>query len=140
MSSESPDRPSQPPWDYRVIRDRVTPERLGSYVAASGGDLDGAFALYEWNMRASAAMLMTIGMVEVVVRNALDEQLQTWAAARYPTRSWFDTAPLDVKGRQDVAKARTRATRTVSQPAVHGKVIAELSIGFWRYFVASRYL
>jgi hypothetical protein len=118
----------------------VTSERLGSYLSASNHDLERAFALYEWNMRASAPMLMTIGMVEVVVRNALDEQLRAWAVARHPGRSWLDAAPLDIKGKQDIAKATQLATRRVAHPAVHGKVIAELSIGFWRYLVASRYL
>src|SRR6266545_7208644 len=55
-------------------------------------------------------------------------------------RSWFDAAPLDERGREDVARARERATRRGRDVEVHGKVIAELSVGFWRYLVASRYL
>jgi hypothetical protein len=39
-----------------------------------------------------------------------------------------------------VIKARERATRRGRDPAIHGKVVAELSFGFWRYLVASRYL
>ena len=37
-------------------------------------------------------------------------------------------------------KARERATRHGRDPEVHGEVVAELSFGFWRYLVASRYL
>lgn len=131
---------STPGWDYNIIRDRLTSERLGSYMAASGHDLERAFHLYEWNMRASASILSTTAMVEVVVRNALDEKLRDWARRQHPGNSWLDIAPLDDKGHTDVAKARTRATRYGRQPEVHGKVVAELSLGFWRYLVASRYL
>jgi hypothetical protein len=129
-----------PAWDYGVIRDRLTPERLASYLDATGQDLMRAFALYEWNVRAAAGVLATVAMVEVVVRNALDERLREWSARRSPGTSWFDLAPLDEQGREDVATARRRATKYGRRAEVHGKVVAELSLGFWRYLVATRYL
>ena|SRR6266545_1655151 len=69
-------------WGDAVIRDRLTVERSGSYLAATGQDLERAFQLYEWNIRASAGVLTTTAMVEVVVRNALDEQLRGWVGRR----------------------------------------------------------
>lgn len=66
----------QPARDYRALSQLLTAERLGSYLHWSGGDLGVAFALYEWNMSASAAVMHTTGMVEVVVRNAMDRALQ----------------------------------------------------------------
>ena len=128
-----------PARDYATLRDLLTDERLGSYLHWSSGDVEAAFALYEWNMAASAAVMHTTGMVEVIVRNAMDRVLQDMAGARrWP--SWFDGAPLDRRGRADIRKARERATRFGSQPEVHGKVVAELTLGFWRYLAASRYL
>jgi len=132
--------PAARQWDYNTIRDLVTSERLGSYMTSAGGDLEAAFRLYEWNIKASAGVLTTTAMVEVVVRNALDQQLRNWARHRHGGRSWFDVAPLDLRGRQDLAKARERATRRGRVPEVHGKVVAELPLGFWRFLVASRYL
>lgn len=108
MSTTSPHSRS---WDYARVQDRLTSERLSSYLQASGQDLDGAFDLYEWNMRASAAVMTTCAMVEVLVRNALDAEGRAWAARRHSGSSWFDAAPLDRQGRSDVAKARARATR-----------------------------
>ncbi len=133
LSSESP-----PAWRYAAIRDRLTSERLGSYLAAAGGDLDLAFALYEWNMEASAGALTTTGIVEVVVRNAIDEHLRE--RTKTAGVAWLDQVPLDAQGRRDITKARERATRHGREAEVHGKVFAELSFGFWRYLVASRYL
>lgn len=66
----------QPVRDYLSLSQLLTAERLGSYLHWSGGDLQAAFALYEWNMSASAAVMHTTGMVEVVVRNAMDRALQ----------------------------------------------------------------
>ena len=125
--------------DYDVLAHLLSSERLGSYTKWSGGDLSAAFALYEWNMTASAAMMHTTGMVEVVVRNAMDRALDELAVRKGWT-SWFDRAPLDGRGRGDIKKARDRATRFGADPELHGKVVAELSLGFWRYLAASRYL
>lgn len=130
---QAPDR------DYETLARLLSAERLGSYLRWSGDDLPGALALYEWNMTASAAIMHTTGMVEVVVRNAMDRALVDLGDAK-GWQSWFDRAPLDKRGRVDIQKARERATRFGSQPEVHGKVVAELSLGFWRYLAASRYL
>lgn len=125
--------------DRQRLTDLLSTERLSSYMRASDGDIDAAFTLYEWNMHASAAVTMTTGMVEVIVRNALDRELTRWAGER-DYRSWLESVPLDDRGMADIAKARMRATRDDRDPRVHGKVVAELTFGFWRYLVASRYL
>lgn len=136
----TPRAAQEPTWSYEALRDCLTHERLGSYLQASRGDLAGAFALYEWNMTASASVMTLTSMAEVVVRNALDRQMGSWAASRSSVLGWFDLAPLDPRGRADIAKARQRATRHGKIPEVHGKVIAELPLGFWRFLVESRYL
>lgn len=125
---------------YSDLLPFVTAERLGSYLRASGGDVADAFALYEWNMRAAASVMELTSMVEVVARNALDRELRDWAHRRRAGASWLDAAPLDPQGATDIRKARDRATRRGQRAEVHGRVIAELPLGFWRYLVESRYL
>jgi hypothetical protein len=124
-----------------MVRDRLSAERLGPYLVATDQDLAAAFALYEWNITAAASVLSTVAMAEVVVRNAMDTQLRGWATARRGGTSWLDAAPLDAQGRVDVSKARGYAQRTHrgGGPLPHGKVVAELNLGFWRYLAASRY-
>lgn len=118
----------------------VTAERLGSYLRASGGDVSDAFDLDEWHMRAAASVMELTSMVEVLTRNALDRVLRDWAHRRHSGASWLDVVPLDQQGSADIQKARDRATRRGRRPEVHGRVIAELPLGFWRYLVESRYL
>jgi hypothetical protein len=139
MANADEEASTVPTRDYATLHGLLTAERLGSYLSWSGGELEAAFTLYEWNMSASAALMHTTGMVEVVVRNAMDQTLQDLAEKR-GWSSWFDCAPLDQRGRTDIRKARDRATRFGAQPEVHGKVVAELTLGFWRYLAASRYL
>lgn len=125
---------------YNELVPLVTAERLGSYLRASEGDISDAFALYEWNMRAAASVMELTSMVEVLARNALDRELRAWSQERKAGASWLDAAPLDQQGAADLQKARGRATRGGRRSEVHGRVIAELPLGFWRYLVESRYL
>lgn len=126
---------------YEQLQELLSVERMTSYYQASNGNVLGAFKLYEWNMDASAAVMHTSGMVEVVLRNALDRSLSAWHESKRPGTDWLDLQVLDMRARQDIAEARQRASRRKRHGGIsHGKVVAELSFGFWRYLVASRYL
>jgi hypothetical protein len=107
-------------------------------MSAAGNDLAAALVLYEWDTHAAAALVQTAALAEVIVRNALDRELDAWAAKR-GQRSWFDAAPLDQRGRDALADARDRATRKGRLSEAHGKVVAELPLGFWRVLTASKY-
>jgi hypothetical protein len=124
--------------EYEELHELLTNERMGSYFNSSSGIL-GAFRLYEWNMSASASVMHTVGMVEVLVRNALDKSLASWSDSRHPGVDWLTLPMLDARARADITEAKRRASQR-NGVATHGKIIAELSFGFWRYLVASRYL
>ncbi len=120
------------------LRRLVSAERFGSYETQMGSET-GAVALYEWNLAMSAAIFETLGVVEVLVRNAFHAALTERHVGRGGVGPWYTGVWLDVKGRQDVASARDRATGRGRSVELQGKVIAELSFGFWRYLVARRY-
>ena len=119
---------------YALVRQRISAERFAPYEAEVDGNFEQAFALYEWNMRVSAAMFHAIGMLEVVLRNALHDQL-----SRARGRAWYHSAPLDFAAQRDVQQAVQRATRSGTPAEVPGKVIAELSFGFWRFLLSRKY-
>lgn len=116
----------------------MSPERLGPYVREMG-DASRAVALYEWNLMVSAALFEVLGAVEVILRNALHRELEVRHLERGGTGPWYDGTWLDEKGQQDIVVARERATNRGRDPERTGKVVAELSFGFWRYLVAKRY-
>jgi hypothetical protein len=82
-------------------------------------------------------------MLEVILRNALDRQLikyhrvtlkgdgRWYADSSMPWRSPRITEQID--------QARRQATANRRIPELHGKVIAELTFGFWRYILAAPY-
>ena len=124
--------------DSASVSALLSAERFLPYLVSASGDEYEAISLYHWNSRANAEIMHLTGMIEVFVRNAIDTQLARWARRR-GDHSWFDSVPLDAKGIADLARARVRA-RQISHPkVVHGRVIAELSFGFWRYLVTPRY-
>ena len=130
---------ASPSWNKATIQELLTPQRLSSYLTAASNDLSKALKLYEWNTHADAALVQTVALVEVVIRNAIDRELIIWARSRHAAASWFDIAPLDSRGLKVLSEARRRATQAGHRAEDHGKVIAELSFGFWRVLVASKY-
>ena len=122
--------------NYPRLMKIITAERMRSYLSDCGDDVPAAFELHEWNAHACGAIMETTGMVEVVVRNQLDRQLRAWALGRNASEYWFDAVPLDDQGRNSIGTAEYRTRRRPS----HGRVLAELSFGFWRFLVAKRYL
>ncbi|MBM7366238.1 hypothetical protein [Gordonia hydrophobica] len=125
--------------DSAVLGSLLTVTRLRSYLAATRGDLPAALRLYDWNTVVSAAVLATVAMVEVVVRNAMDTQLTLWADRRGED-SWLETIPLESRGLDDLDRAQKAVEVRGVSAQFHDHVVAELGLGFWRYLAAQRYL
>lgn len=104
-------------------------------------------ALYSWNARISGAFAELLQHVEVIVRNAMHQALTTHHATisgrptgtawfdgpRWVAHHWFGAEALDA-----ISVARRRAHHSAKRPRP-GKVVSELSFGFWRYLTSSRY-
>ncbi|GAB3799055.1 hypothetical protein [Micromonospora zhanjiangensis] len=132
--------------ELMVLERRLSPERLGPYKVACGGDLRAALALYRWNVEVTAALSATLGHVEVLLRNALHCELEAWSARTFGEPRWYlnprsSALPhgfLFAEALDDIAKARARAVRN-GRPETPGRVVAELNLGFWRFLLARRY-
>ena len=101
----------------------VTRERLSRYLSATGQDVSQALELYEYNVQLSEILYGILHGLEVTVRNAEHYALTT----SYGTAAWYDTAPLSSYWRDQVDKAK-RKPGAAGKP---GKVVAELTFGFW---------
>lgn len=128
------------PISLTLLERRLSAERLAPYRTATGGDLTRAVALYEWNAQVSAAFWATLGHVEVLIRNAMHEQLTVWSAKRFGQPLWYldPGRVLTEQARRDIATARQRATRD-GRAETPGRVVAELNLSFWRFLLAARY-
>lgn len=129
-----------PPSLGELLEHRLSVERLKPYRRACGDDLARAAQLYEWNAEVASAFSVVIGHFEVVLRNALHEQLTARQLASGRPGPWYGdplTLP-DEKRQEDVEKARERLSRS-RKAETPGRVVAELMFGFWRLLLDSRY-
>jgi hypothetical protein len=81
----------------------------------------------------------TLGYLEVILRNALHDQLAAWHANRQRPGEWFDD-PAQVllqHRRTDIAEAKRRIT-LAGRPLAPGRMVAELTFGFWRFLLDRR--
>ncbi|WP_299592843.1 hypothetical protein [uncultured Tateyamaria sp.] len=65
----------------------LSADRLGTYLAATGGDRAQAVRLYTWNTAVSAAFYGPLQALEVALRNAMNREL----ASAYG-QTWYDSA------------------------------------------------
>ncbi len=123
---------------HDIIVARLTQDRLESYLIATDGDSGAAIGLYDWNTSVASALHADLGRLEVIFRNAIDQALVRHGEAKGWQTAWYRRRQL-FAGREgsrawnDIDGALYRAGRKSSSQLVHGKVIAELSFGFWRY-------
>lgn len=118
----------------------LTAERLHPYLAAVGGDLDQAIALYAWNTQIGGAFFEDLGVMEVVLRNSMHEQLQAQQARSPRPGHWFDeaTSPLDRHRLDDISKAKNQVAHD-GHAITAGRVVAQLMLGFWKQLLAAKY-
>lgn len=118
--------------------------RFGVYLSAVGGNRRLALALYEWNTVTSAAFQRDLAHLEIALRNAYDQAIVAntpagsphWTADPYRLfpvrwRTAKDGTRFDVNRRP--REQIERAVYEAGADAPPGKVVAELTFGFWRY-------
>ncbi|MEW1600379.1 hypothetical protein [Streptomyces sp. NPDC093808] len=101
--------------------------------------------LYWWNVEAAAALYAPLQCVEVAVRNALHDCL----VRAYGRQDWWQSAPLDERGKRLVEDAtrkcrhnearRARELRRSARPVTVDDIVTELNFGFWATLLVSRY-
>ncbi len=130
----------------------LSPPRFAVYLRAAKYDRDAGLHLYEWNARLGSAFGHDLAHLEVGLRNAYDRVLtdhlhlpQHWTACgdqvfapvlRTRKRGSQGKVTVDIN-----AKPRASLERAIREAggrkALPGKVIAQLTFGFWRYLTSS---
>lgn len=102
--------------------------------------------LYRWNLDLTAAVHSVLGLTEVILRNAMDQQLQAWNTKETSgLESWLlhePAAPLrsltsqkrkEAKRRaENEAQARAKDHPRAGVPVVHDDVLAQVMFGMWK--------
>lgn len=129
---------SKQPYRYdddtaTALAEAMSTARFTTYLDVAGTE-QRACQLYTWNTAVSAALYGPLQAVEVVLRNAVHQSLSATHGQR-----WFKDGtvlrPPDVR---EVDSATQRLYDKGKQPAP-GRVIAEMSLGFWVGLFANAY-
>ncbi|MCL2788989.1 MAG: hypothetical protein FWD59_10965 [Micrococcales bacterium] len=114
----------------------LTPDRLDSYVAACGGDMERAVRLYTWNAAVSSALWGGFHVVEVTLRNTIHAQLETYVGR---ADWWNGTTELREFEVRRLSEAIASVRQDKGPLATPGHVVAKLGFGFWTAMLANRY-
>lgn len=139
----------------QALSAHISQPRLQTYLHFASNDLGRALSLYQWNIRASAAVISSTGMVEVQLRNSLDEALRQWNSNQqfssgngYYGPDWLQNPASPLKDiinppGQKTMQARAEdslrgldGTSTKRNPT-HDDLVAGLTFGSWRYLLPS---
>lgn len=120
---------------------RLSTPRLAPYKAACGGKLDPALDLYVWNMGAGSAFFESLHLLEVGLRNCMNDALTRWCARISPSAGpWYTNRAVRLSrtARKKIADAQRKATEG-GRAELPGRVVAELMFGFWWSLLADEY-
>lgn len=83
---------------------------------------------------------MVLSYVEIVARNAMHTQLTAHSARTYSESLWYldPGKVLSSQATKAVVEAKARIARD-GKAETPGRIVSELSFGFWRFLLAARY-
>jgi hypothetical protein len=116
------------------LENALSADRFRPYVQMAQGDRVAAIRLYERNTRFSGALYCSIQGLEVCLRNAVHRSL---TAAYGP--DWFDHLTMlryPLPQKLEAAKSNILGDGKLLTP---GRVVAELSFGFWTALLSAKY-
>ena len=111
-------------------------ERLDGYLghAKCNNSKDDALIAYSWNIELSQALYPALQVLEIALRNSLHQGIATIYNSEY----WFDLPFLHNKEKEDVRQAKDKLLKG-KKSIEAGRVVAELSFGFWTSLFDIRY-
>jgi hypothetical protein len=132
------------PGHIGAVESAISIDRFQPYLVESGGDKLKALHRYERNTLLSEALYVPLHGVEIVIRNAFHTQLSKCFGSRWfeeldtlnildPHRSAMPPPIL-----QKLRSARDQLRR-MGKSETGGRVVSELSFGFWTGICAKRY-
>lgn len=121
---------------FKELRLAVSHERLDRYEqrGISGGDSN-LTVHYAWNIALAESLYPSLQFLEVVLRNSVHDALSN----AYGTPLWWDQANfLNAWGLNEVARVKASIQKD-KKTITEGRIVAELTFGFWTALFAPRY-
>jgi len=124
------------PIDDPAIPGLPSLSRHATYLAATHGIQPQAVRLYAWNVTISSALWGDFHVLEVTLRNALNDQL----VAHTGRPDWWNASlPLHSFETSRINDAIREVTTQKGRAGTPGHIVAELNFGFWVGLLANKY-
>jgi hypothetical protein len=120
---------------FKKVEAVLAVERLDAYRQMDSAAPDVTLARYLWNMALCEALYSPLQIAEIALRNALHRRL----SEHFHTDRWYQRlGEFTPKQEEQVTTAIDTLTR-MNKPDTPGRVVAELSFGFWTAFFNHTY-
>lgn len=118
---------------YSNIINAISEERIAVY-RADGADNNTALARYIYNIELCKSLYPLIHIFEVALRNSMDNALISF----YNTKDWNTIIPLLPAESAMISDAKLKIERK-GRECSHGRLVAELTLGFWVALMGRKY-
>lgn len=109
--------------------------RFSTYLQHSNNDKRKALQLYQWNLELSSAFIIPLHLLEISIRNAVVEGIETVHTKRWAWNQGYIRSLPDSGG----YNARRDLQKIANKYHTSGKVVAELKFVFWEKMFTSRH-
>lgn len=122
------------PEELERLKQSLSQERLGPYLDLAANNLREAIRLYERNTSLSEALYGLLQGLEVSLRNSMHQTLSIGLAKE----DWYDSFAWRVAQQQQIDNAK-ESLQKKAKPITPGRMVAELTFGFWVGITGPRY-
>ena len=117
----------------------LSDDRTAYWKRLANNDLERGLLLHQRNALIGSLLLIDIQLFEVSLRNTFDKNLR-----KYYRKDWFDSANLTKEQQKKIVTAKRNAANQwrkegLSGKPDRGKIIVNLSLGFWVSLFVTRY-
>lgn len=115
---------------YKEYETALSTPRIGKYCLACKGDKNKALILYRYNIKLCQKFYGVLGVLEVVLRNAINEHFK----AQLNDTDWLVTQAQHgflINYQDTVFKERDKLIN--NRKYTHDKLVASLSLGIWTF-------
>lgn len=124
--------------DLTALPPLLSAPRLSTYLGANNGDKQKALLLYNWNLEVSAAFMVPIHILEVVLRNGISDAITAVHGDQWPwTEGFLRTLPNP--GNRAVFNPQLELRACGRRHTSVGKVVADLKFVFWEKMLQHRH-
>ena len=122
------------PASIAAIRQALSEPRFQTYLSLAGGDAELAMRQYVWNAAVASGLQTPLHLLEVTLRNAVNDRLKRAHGA-----NWLDGAGLLKSPETAMVAEAQNYLASRGEAVTLDKIVAELSFRFWVGMFSRKY-